>query len=304
MGRNQPPPPNATQDSDIDSGTDSDGDPDGHYDDTPKTHHFQLREYIIAHSVANEWALARLEWELLDVVRRRDSHCICKMAIMFRYRLQNIHNNHRCIMGSSCVRHFERADLDLRAKKLKKRLLDTERKQERHAIELRRQQEREAADLERQAREAAALHALQTELDGPNGRSMRTALKGFQGLSMTFTVVETGAFDKSTVSLTDGQSLVAFLLQTMDRDSHAAMPDGCQFTSIFSGKLLRIKTNKQIECTVGTTHTRMLRIASVDTRGYQRKQDSTFGDTSYWGLNLTVQPVCQTNNMTRYMTRK
>ena len=75
-----------------------------------------LKKAIIDNSVSNNWQDAVLEWTLIDTEEdeQNESQCICgKENIRYLHRIRNIHNGKVLFpIGSSCIKKFDRADLN------------------------------------------------------------------------------------------------------------------------------------------------------------------------------------------------
>lgn len=82
-----------------------------------RTANFQaLRQAVIAASVGDRWKNAVLEWEVTSVEEHptSDGECVCGQTnLLWMYTIENtLNNNHLFPIGSTCVNHFERADLN------------------------------------------------------------------------------------------------------------------------------------------------------------------------------------------------
>lgn len=75
-----------------------------------------LLETIIGKSSSKSWDNAVLEWDIDDVIEDEDneSSCICgKENIRYLFTIRNIHNQNILFpIGSSCIKKFNREDLD------------------------------------------------------------------------------------------------------------------------------------------------------------------------------------------------
>ncbi len=71
---------------------------------------------VIESSEASDWASAVEEWDIVDCEedRKLESACICgKERLRYLYTIQNRYNGNELYpIGSSCIRKFERDDLD------------------------------------------------------------------------------------------------------------------------------------------------------------------------------------------------
>jgi hypothetical protein len=81
------------------------------------TANFQaLRRAVIDMSVASKWKTAILEWAVTSVEEHPDSEgeCICGQTnLLWMYTITNVTNHAEMFpIGSSCVNHFERSDLN------------------------------------------------------------------------------------------------------------------------------------------------------------------------------------------------
>jgi hypothetical protein len=75
----------------------------------------QLKQAVIAASIADEWALAVTEWDYYDVVEdfTASSTCVCgNEGLRYLFTIKNNRNNRYLFpIGSSCINRFERSDL-------------------------------------------------------------------------------------------------------------------------------------------------------------------------------------------------
>lgn len=75
-----------------------------------------LIKTVIEKSVSKSWNNAVLEWEIDDVIEDEDneSSCICgKENIRYLFTIKNINNQNTLFpIGSSCIKKFEREDLN------------------------------------------------------------------------------------------------------------------------------------------------------------------------------------------------
>ena len=75
-----------------------------------------LKNTIIERSVSKDWNGAVFEWKLIDTEEDEfnDSECICgKENIRYLHKIQNtINGNILFPVGSSCIKKFDRADLN------------------------------------------------------------------------------------------------------------------------------------------------------------------------------------------------
>ena len=75
-----------------------------------------LMTKVISKSESNFWKQAVDEWEIIDCVEREyvNAECICgKENIKYLYTIQNrLNNNILFPIGSSCIKKFERKDLE------------------------------------------------------------------------------------------------------------------------------------------------------------------------------------------------
>ncbi len=68
-----------------------------------------LYQEIIAHSVSNNWDLAKLEWRLISIfhIDGDPETCLCGARLSTEYCiLRNLHNNTETIVGSTCLKEF------------------------------------------------------------------------------------------------------------------------------------------------------------------------------------------------------
>lgn len=82
-----------------------------------KTANFQaLRRAVIDASVANNWKTAVLEWEVTSVEEHPTSEgqCVCGQTnLLWMYTITNSEQNADLFpIGSTCVNHFERLDMN------------------------------------------------------------------------------------------------------------------------------------------------------------------------------------------------
>jgi hypothetical protein len=82
-----------------------------------KTANFQtLRRAVINASVADRWKAAVLEWEVASVEEHPTSEgeCVCGQTnLLWMYTVTNTANGSELFpIGSTCVNHFERSDLN------------------------------------------------------------------------------------------------------------------------------------------------------------------------------------------------
>lgn len=75
-----------------------------------------LKKAIIYNSVSKKWEDAVLEWTIIDTEEDElnKSKCICgKENIKYLHRIQNILNKNELFpIGSTCIKKFDRADLN------------------------------------------------------------------------------------------------------------------------------------------------------------------------------------------------
>ena len=75
-----------------------------------------LKKYVLDNSSSKNWKNAVLEWELIDTEEDEDaqSRCICgKENIRYLHRIINNTNGRMLFpVGSSCIKRFNRADLN------------------------------------------------------------------------------------------------------------------------------------------------------------------------------------------------
>jgi len=76
----------------------------------------KLVQRVINNSEASDWESAVLEWEVFDCEEDEslESSCICgKEELRYLFTIRNIRNGNMLYpIGSSCIRKFERDDLD------------------------------------------------------------------------------------------------------------------------------------------------------------------------------------------------
>lgn len=82
-----------------------------------KTANFDaLRRAVVGASVANRWKSAVLEWEVASVEEHPTSEgeCVCGQTnLLWMYTITNTTNRSELFpIGSTCVNHFERSDLN------------------------------------------------------------------------------------------------------------------------------------------------------------------------------------------------
>ncbi len=80
------------------------------------SYYTNLIQRVIDESDASDWENARLEWEVFDCEEDEtlQSSCVCgKEKLRYLFTIRNIKNgNNLYPIGSSCIKKFERKDLD------------------------------------------------------------------------------------------------------------------------------------------------------------------------------------------------
>lgn len=69
-----------------------------------------LKSVVVEHSVADDWAEAKGEWELEghDVDMENRGYCACSQNNLYHlYTIRNTHTRNALIVGSRCIQHFE-----------------------------------------------------------------------------------------------------------------------------------------------------------------------------------------------------
>jgi hypothetical protein len=81
---------------------------------------YHLFEEVVAVSFADNWADARLEWDVSSFTTMDDETCVCgKKHIVRCYTIRNCVNGNMLFpIGSECVHKFERSDMDNQARYL------------------------------------------------------------------------------------------------------------------------------------------------------------------------------------------
>jgi hypothetical protein len=80
---------------------------------------------VVEASLADEWPEAKLEWSVSNVEilpGRKKEACSCGQQIREIYSIMNNNNGEELRIGSDCVRHFGREDLDEEAAEMKREL--------------------------------------------------------------------------------------------------------------------------------------------------------------------------------------
>lgn len=93
-----------------------------------RTANFQaLRRAVVDASFSDLWKAAVLEWEVTSVTEHPDSagECVCGQTnLLWMYTITNQSNGAELFpIGSQCVHHFERSDLNQQIDVLKKLIL-------------------------------------------------------------------------------------------------------------------------------------------------------------------------------------
>lgn len=78
-----------------------------------------LRQKIIEESVSSSWLYAKNEWDVIDCMEDKEKKysCICGQEnLKYLYTIRNHENGNELYpIGSSCIHHFERNDMDTEA---------------------------------------------------------------------------------------------------------------------------------------------------------------------------------------------
>lgn len=74
----------------------------------------QLRETVIAHSVASTWQLAKKEWRLVFIYDE-ESNCVCGHFIVENCVIHNADTDSTLIVGNVCINHFNEPALTVKS---------------------------------------------------------------------------------------------------------------------------------------------------------------------------------------------
>ncbi len=76
-----------------------------------------LKKIVINNSESDNFEIAKLEWEVIDVKESEDiEFCICNHEIKYMYKIQNkINHNILFPIGSECIKHFNNQKLEEQA---------------------------------------------------------------------------------------------------------------------------------------------------------------------------------------------